>query len=450
MKNGDLNIVTITGVAPNGAGTVLIEDRTLHVAGGAPGDVLNVRIDAVSKQRPMAFGHIFEVLSRGDSFVEPPCHHAAPLRGSCGGCAVMHLTADAQRAAKLAVAQDALTDLGVTVEMMAPEGEVYYRNRSNFSVWKTEEGRVHFGSRTPRTGDFARMDGCRVLALPLADVASAVVAQAEKAGIPIAPAPHGLRHFSVRNDGQRNVIVELITNGAAKEWIGPFCANVLRIQHVCGVAHSQNGESTNALRVSPAVHMAGLLPLEVTHGGVKFGLSTDSFFQLNYPIAERMVQDAITELKSTIGDREGAIWDLYAGVGALGVPLALATGRSLFAAESVPAAVKAMTAAADGAGVTATIASVDLQKGFPRGWDKAAAVVVDPPRKGLSAKVLERIANMDCAILYMSCNAETFARDAKALVAAGRTLRSVRAYDMLPQTAHVELLSLFDAPRKEA
>lgn len=450
MKGGELHEITIEGVAADGQGTVRVGDRTLHVAGGAPGDHLTVRIDAVSKQRPVAFGSIAEVRERGEAFSDAPCHHAAPTRGECGGCAIMHLSPSAQRASKLALAEEALAPLGdalpAPLALIAAPQQLHYRNRSNFLFWRTAEGRVHFGSRKPRSADLARMDGCLVLAPPLADVAAGIAGLCEELEIPIHPHPDGLRHVSARVNGAGEVLVEIVSSGAADAWAVRLGAKTLLIPGVYGVTHSVNDRETNALRGGAPVLLAGREPLQVRFGGAKFGLHSDAFFQLHTAVAERMLVDAAALARPMIAGADGPVWDLYAGTGALGVPLAAQLGRSLCAAESVASAIEAASSAAESVGVKATIANVDLSEGFPKDWPAPALVMVDPPRKGLSETLRTSLADVAAPLLYMSCDPRSFARDAAELLAAGRTLTHVQAYDMLPQTTHIELLALFSAP----
>ncbi len=76
---------------------------------------------------------------------------------------------------------------------------------------------------------------------------------------------------------------------------------------------------------------------------------------------------------------------------------------------------------------------------------KPDVVVIDPPRAGLSAKIVRRVLECEAQrIVYVSCNPTTLAPNAAQLVEAGYTLSRVRPVDMFPQTPHIECVAVFE------
>lgn len=450
MRTGEKIDVTIRSVAPDGAGVAKVGDREVLVPGGAPGDRLQVRIDALSQHRPLAFATVSDVQARGAAFRKPPCHHAWPIRGRCGGCAIMHLRPESQLAAKTARVREALGELAaelvaeLTVRQ-APSA-IAYRNRSNFTVWRSSAGRVRFGSKQPRSDELTRMDGCPVLADPLAAAAEHVATAAEELNLPIFPDEDGLRHFSVRLGSERGVLVELVAANDAPAWLDVLANRLVGAASIIGVTVSSNPDEGSAIRVERPRTVRGRGSVRVDHAGMRFELSSDTFFQLNFAVAEQMVERAIALARPLLEGRVGPIWDLYAGVGAFGLPMAGRLGREVYAAESAAGSVAEGRRVAERAGVRAVFAEIDLREPPDFDWPAPALVVVDPPRKGLAVEVVDVLIDARAPVLYASCDPETLARDVRALVAAGWTLASVDAWDMLPQTPHVELLAALTPP----
>lgn len=446
MKRDDVFDVRVEGLDARGFGTAEVDGRTVRVPGGATGDDLRVRIEAVSRRDGAAWAKIVDERRRGTDFRRPPCHHAAPLRGTCGGCALMQATADAQRAAKSRAVADALGDLVTEpVTVQASERELGYRNRTNLLVWRSTSGVVHFGSRAPRTGTPAKMDGCVVLAPPLADVARAATAVAREQAVPTWPDPAGLRWVSLRANAEGATLVELIAGERTAPWVGRLAAAIAQIPGVVGVSASGNAERGNAIRVGPPIGCVGETTIPLSLAGFEFPVATNMFAQLNLEVADRMARRA-AELAGSVE----TIWDLYAGIGVLGIAVAAATGGRLFGAESATDATEVARGVAIRAGIDAEFVRADLDEGPPPDWPAPDVVVVNPPRRGLDRAVVERLIAMRAPVLYMSCDPGSFARDARRLRDADFRVAHVEAHDMLPQTPHVELLVRIEPPLSPA
>jgi len=176
----------------------------------------------------------------------------------------------------------------------------------------------------------------------------------------------------------------------------------------------------------------------------------DAFVQANPGVATRIYADAERWLEPAAGD---AVLDLFGGVGAFGLALAPRVGRVL-GIETSGAAVACANGNAKRAHlrhVTYVSAPAESAVAIARdhGLVPAAGgrllVVANPPRAGLSEAVRRAIVELGPArLLYLSCNPATLARDLDALAASGLAVRRMRPFDMLPQTPHVEVLTLLD------
>jgi 23S rRNA (uracil1939-C5)-methyltransferase len=132
-------------------------------------------------------------------------------------------------------------------------------------------------------------------------------------------------------------------------------------------------------------------------------------------------------------------------MGAIGLHGVVVSGVSkLFGAESGAASIEAARSVAATLPVQAKFEVMTAAEAFAAGWERPDAVVVNPPRKGLEPAVLAGLlALRPMKLIYMSCNPDSFARDASRLMADGYRLDEVSAHDLLPQTRHAELLARF-------
>ncbi len=185
--------------------------------------------------------------------------------------------------------------------------------------------------------------------------------------------------------------------------------------------------------------------LEEELSGLRFRISPDAFFQTNTEMAERLYATA-GELAGLSG-RERVL-DLFCGIGTIALVLALEAGE-VWGVEIVEQAVadaidNARLNAIDNAKFFAGDVRLAMrplleQSGQPD------VVIVDPPRAGLSQKVVRRILEAEAKkIVYVSCNPTTLAPNARQIVEAGYALKTVRPVDMFPQTPHIECVALLE------
>jgi 23S rRNA (uracil1939-C5)-methyltransferase len=187
------------------------------------------------------------------------------------------------------------------------------------------------------------------------------------------------------------------------------------------------------------VTLAGEDHLMLEVKGEPFLVSADSFFQVNIPQAERMVDWLLEALDLQGGE---TVLDLYCGVGLFSRFLAPRAGRVVGVEVN-------LSACEDYAENLDEFDNVELYIGaagsiLPSFNVNADVIVADPPRAGIEKKAMDAILKMKPEqIAYISCDPATLARDAKMLLAEGYLLKSVQPIDMFPQTYHIESLSLF-------
>jgi len=435
----------VVSIAPDGMGVAESAQGVVHIAGAAPGDVGAVDIVHVSRQHGIRFARPVGDWERGPAFVKAPCHHAAPLRGACGGCPLMHVSYAEQLHAKRMWVNDALAAVGGEVHTVqrAPH-PLGYRNRTRFVAFERAR-KFTLGSRGPRDGELSRMDGCLVVEPAIATAMARFTIIANELSVPVWREGRGVRYVTFRVGDGDAILCEMIVGAKDKDTSAyDELGRALVDAGFAGVVVSTSADAGNAIRGVSHRVVSGVDRVKVTCGGLTFSLGVGEFFQLNTQVAETMAGEVAGAVAGAT-----TLWDLYCGAGLLGL---MSKPAQLFGADLSATGVATARDAARRAGVTATFTDVDLEDADALGaacssWSAPDAVIVNPPRRGCSDAVLEAlVARARAPIVYMSCDVVSLARDARRLIDAGRRLEWVRAYDMLAQTRHVELLARFSAP----
>ena len=434
LRRFDRLNVTVQGLDDELRGWAEVDGVTVRIPGALPGQQVRVRIEGVSRHRPEAFASW-----HGEPERPPACPHAWPLAGKCGGCPGLHIDYADQLQAKGEALARALAPLELerTPGVRPSPKTEGWRNRTNHVVRRPRKGRPRLGSRAPRTGDFAPMDGCLAVRSPIAGLADRI------AGF-LKPA-QGLRYVSLRANRTGQALVELIAYDLGAPWVPDLVAGIAALSAVVGVAGSENDQPGNAIRVEPARALAGEATLTERFGEVPAHVTADAFLQLNTEVAEAMYE-VVADWAA--GSGASRLVDLYCGVGPLGLAATRAAGpdAELIGVEVHAGSQALAERAAEDIGVNARFVTADLSAGPVQGLVDAGFITVNPPRRGLDEAVRAALAELSAerALAYMSCNATSFARDAAELTAGGWRLAELSAWDMLPNTPHVELLARFE------
>ncbi len=421
MRPGEAAILHVGATDARGDGIAEVDGVSVHVPGAFPSERVRARVDATSRHRPRAHATLLEVLEPHPRRRKPPCPRHPANGGACTGCPWMALEPDAQRVLK----RDRARALGLPLDGELAGGPALGYRASSKRVVGGAPGRVILGSYVRGTHDVADMRGCLVDHPRIAEVADAIADAASALGVaPWDGARGDLRYVWLKTDGAR-VLATLITASEASQ--APALG--ARVADGAAVAWSVQPSEGNAIRGGAARALAGEPSLEVALGARTTRVGPLGFLQPS-PAVAALAYDAL------VRDAEGSpatgalALDLYAGAGVTTAML-----RERFA-EVVPCEAFPESAAALG---VAPEDAVD----FVRRWIGRAVdlVVANPPRAGLGAAVCAALAALAPARLHvMSCDAETLARDLRALDAAF-ALERVVAFDTLPQTPHLELVA---------
>jgi 23S rRNA (uracil1939-C5)-methyltransferase len=359
-----------------------------------------------------------------------------------------------QLAVKAEQVDDALRRIGrldgYVLEPIVPAVEQWrYRNKLEYSFGTADDGTLVCGFHAPGSWErIVHIEDC-LLASERGNAARrAALEWCRAQGFPAYDrrAQIGLLRNLVVREGRRSgeLQVRLVTSDEDVDLTG--FAEAVGADSVMWTRATDVGETT-AGGVSEVLHGADSIEEELTVAGtdLRFRLSAEAFFQTNTEMAERLYGTAVEYAALQGWER---VYDLFCGIGTIGLALAPRAGE-LWGLEIVEDAVAdAIDNARRNEIANARFFAGDVRLALGELVERAGrpdVLVVDPPRAGLSAKIVRRIVEAaPKRIVYVSCNPTTLAPNAAQLVEAGWALKRVRPVDMFPQTPHIECVALLE------
>jgi len=419
----------------------------LRVPGLIPGDVAQIHVTGRSQGGPVAWGEI-ESIERSSRRRSPPC----AIHGECGGCGLQYVREEARL--KHLVAGHTPRLPAALLEVLAPEEDWIrspgfgWRHKAVFLPgWKG--GNVTLGAYARGSHDIVDQPKCNVLAPYLREARKALLPMIEEranAGMALAPpgskGKRGLRALVLRANRSGQVLgTAIVRSEEDASRLGPYMRNAVTDGLLAGAFVQVTASGSDAVHGrEPAQHVGGLRFLLEDIAGVTLPVLPLAFFQVNPGVLEQIVQLS----RAQLGEAPGILLDAYCGVGALGIALAAGSEAPplLVGCDVVKSAVDAAAKAAEHHGLSARYVLGTPTDMGPLSPDVA---LVDPPRKGCSAAELTSILDAEPGrIIYLSCHVGSLARDAERILAAGYKPVGLWPADMLPQTAHLELVAVFE------
>ena len=404
------DIVAITGIAVGGDGVGRLSDgRVVFVPRAAPGDRIRLREGSLQRHRKFARAEVGAIVEAGPHRVAPPCPHYT--HDHCGGCQLQHIAYDAQLRAKRSIVGDTLRRIG-KLDVADPEivealEEWRYRSKISMAA-KTTVG-LHPYDRPNFVFPLA---DCHITDFKL-------MALWRELRSRLAMLPQPLTRLTLRLD--REARRHIIAESAGEPWLD---------------AHALQRALTNVVQGAVVCWWQPVDGAARVVAGPETGFPATAFEQVNPGMGALTRQWAVEQL----GDVKGqTVWDLYGGIGDTA---ALLAGRGA-SVVSVDADEKAVTWGRTRLPAVRFIAAraEDVLPSLP----PPHAVVVNPPRGGLHWDVSLRLTSEPVAkLVYISCDPATLARDLSRLNV-NYQLKAVRAFDLFPQTAHVETVAVLEA-----
>jgi 23S rRNA (uracil1939-C5)-methyltransferase len=436
QQAGGIETGVVVALTHEGDG-IVHNGKTAFIAGALPGEVVRFRRGARHRQHDDGF--LLEILEKSAARVPPPCAHF----GVCGGCALQHLSPEAQLSAKELELRDSLERLArVTAQRWLPplRGPHWgYRRRARLSAkFVAKKGRVLVGFRERLKPYVSAIESCGVL-----EPAAAAL---------IEPLSAVLTTLSIR-DRVPQIEVSVADNAVAlvlRVLVEP-CESDLQTLRVFEATYGARLylqpaglDSVRRLLDAPTED-----PLRYTLPAFALELefAPTDFIQINGPINETLVTQAVELLEL---DADSKVLDLYCGIGNFTLALARRAGLAVGVEGEKRLVARARHNAQRHGLENARFHCTDLAQPVKEAsWagEAYSHVLIDPPRAGARA-MLATVARLGPRrVLYISCHPGSLARDVGMLVHDyGFILQAAGVLDMFPHTMHVESIAVLDLP----
>jgi 23S rRNA (uracil1939-C5)-methyltransferase len=414
----------------------------VFVSGAIPGDRVRARVH--KSKRAYAEARVDEIIEPSADRIEPVAHHP--------GAPWQVLPYERQLEAKQDQVDDALRRIGrldgYTLEPILPAQQQWrYRNKLEYSFGEDPGGRLVCGFHAPgRWDEIVEVTDCLLASEPANAVRERVVSWCREQGLRSFDRRSGeglLRNLVVREGRRSGQLQARLVMSSGQEIDHASLSRAaepldgLLITTLDGVGETTQGGVTELL--------AGADRLDEEIAGLQFQISSQAFFQTNTEMAERLYGLAVEYARPRGAERA---YDLYCGIGTVGLLFAPRVAE-VWGLEIVEDAVADAIANAQLNEISNThFFAGDVRLAMRDLVERAGRpdlVLVDPPRAGLSQKVVRRILESEPQrIVYVSCNPTTLAPNAAQMVEAGYRLDRVRPVDMFPQTPHIECVALLE------
>lgn len=446
IKKNDEIRLKITTLTSQGSGLGRYGEMAVFVEGSAVGDDLLVHIIKVKKN--YAVGIIKKIYKASPDRVEPDCE----VFSKCGGCSYRHISYEAEKREKKQTVTDAMQRIGgIDIEaedIYTIESPCRYRNKALIPVGLDKDGKLITGFYSKRSHRIAFCEDCLLQMPDFKDIVKAIRKYILENPVTVYCEETGeglVRHIYLRqgkSTGQ--LMVCLVINGDSIPKKERLIDSLLSVnEKIKSIVLNINKEKTNVVLGEKCVTIWGEDYIEDELCGLTFRISPLSFYQVN-PEGTELLYAKAREFASLKGGE--TLLDLYCGAGTIGLTMAKDC-KELIGVEIIPQAIENARRNAELNGINNARFICDDASGAAKTLYEEGirphVIVLDPPRKGCSADVIETVVSMSPErVVYVSCDPATLARDSGIFENKGYRVTRLCAVDMFPKTVHVESIAL--------
>ena len=456
MKKGEIYEGIIQKVDFPNKGCIYIEDQKVTVKNGIPGQKIRFIIN--KKRSGRVEGRLLEVLEKSPLETREPVCSIFP---ACGGCMYQTMAYEDQLNMKEQQVREllgqALADSNGDYQWDGIYGsptEFAYRNKMEFSFGdEYKDGPLSLGlHKKGSTYDVLTARDCKLVHGDMTKILTCVLEYCRAQKLPYYKKMQHigyLRHLLLRRGVTTGeILVHIITTSQEEHDFTLLKDRLLELSldgRIVGIMHIINDSLSDVVRSDETKILYGQDYFYENLLGLKFKISTFSFFQPNTLAAEVLY----SIVRDYIGDtKDMEVFDLYSGTGTI-AQLAAPVAKEVIGVEIVEEAVEAAreNAALNGLDNCRFIAG-DVLKVLDEVPEKPDVIILDPPRDGIHPKALPKILayNVD-RIIYISCKATSLARDLPAFLQAGYRVEKACCVDQFCSTVHVETVVLMSKVR---
>ena len=437
MKKGEIYEGVIEKVDFPNKGYVFVEDQKILIKNGIPGQ--KVRFMIQKKRSGRAQGRILEVIEKSPLETREPVCSNFP---ACGGCMYQTMSYEDQLHMKETQIRELLEEALIQGGQIDENGnaafewdgihgspiEFGYRNKMEFSFGdEVKDGPLSLGlHKKGSTYDILNTDDCKLVHKDMTDILTCVREFfREKGASYYRKLQHTgyLRHLMLRRGvTSGEILVHLVTTTQEEYDLEPLKDQLLALPlegRIVGIMHILNDSLSDVVQSDETRILYGQDYFYETLLGLKFRISTFSFFQPNSLAAEVLYNIVRDYIQNTSGME---VFDLYSGTGTIAQLLA-PVAKEVIGVEIVK--------------------PVEYYSKLPSDITERDVIVLDPPRDGIHPKALPKILSYGVnRIVYVSCKATSLARDLEAFLQAGYRLEKACCVDQFCETVWTEAVAL--------
>ena len=428
-----------------GAALAKPDGYPVFIDGACPGDKLKIKITKANKN--FANAVIEEIIEPSPHRVKPFC----PMHNVCGGCGWQHIYYDFQLEQKRNIVEETVKkitgeDIEVKPVVASPQTKAF-RSKVQYPVSQTKVSkRLLAGYYKKGSHELVNIKFCPIQPKIIDKITDFIRQNAQELGISgYSEKLHkgNLKHIVYRySRSENNLIVIFVVNDTQLRDKFKKLSKKLtdEFAHIKGCLINYNPEKTNLIMSNDTRKITGENFITEKIGDKIFKISANSFFQVNIGSAENIFNIVKDIIKNNYKDCR--ILDAYSGVSSFGIWLSDAA-KEVVSVEEAPSATKDAAENVKLNNVTnLTALNGDAKKIFEEliaQGQKFDVTVLDPPRKGCEKESLDYAVKLtEKAIIYVSCNPSTLARDLKYLHENGFQTQYIQPVDMFCHSYHIE------------
>ena len=446
IKKNDILEVEILNLGCNGEGVAKVDGVVIFVPYTLPGEIVKIQI--INTRQKAYIGKVLEILKPNMDRVDPKC----PYFSKCGGCQLQHLKYEASLIFKQQLVSDAIQHIGKIKckinNCESSDKNYFYRNKLALP-FDSKNGLI--GMFRTNSHSIVNIENCYIQEPWCKDLIAIFNDYVMTNQISIYDEITGkglIRHLVARMANNK-ILISVVINGKVLPYREYLINKLNEKFNEFGLNINVNMTNSNVIMTDNFKHIYGLKEIEIEEYGVKYNINNASFMQVNEYI-KRKIYNAVLDEVST----SDIIIDAYSGAGLL---TAILSKKCKFAYG-----IEIVKPAVDIANYLKTCNNIsnmqnicgDTTKELPKLIKKINSdfsVVLDPPRKGCSALVMETLAKVEPKkVIYISCNPSTLARDLRTFLDANSNyeIKKIQPFDMFPNTKHVETLAVLETVKE--
>lgn len=449
MKKNDEITLKIEKLVYEGSGLVKVDGFPIFVDEVCPEDVVKAKITVLNKN--FAKAEVLEIIEPSKHRVKPFC----PVHNVCGGCGWQFIDYDFQIEQKRNIVEETvkkITGRDIEIRPVVKSPEIReFRCKVQYPVAQTKVSkRILAGYYKKGTHELVNIKYCPIQPMIINKITAFIREAAQELEISgYNEKKHfgDLRHLIFRYSKEKNecIIIFVVNDTKLSAKFKSLAKKVMdEYAHVKGCCINYNTDKTNVIMSDDTRCILGDKYYHEKIGDIEYKVSANSFFQINTGTAKNIfdtVKNIISENYS-----QSRVLDAYSGVSSFGLYLKDVAKEIVSVEESEAASNDALENIKLNDAQNIKVINGDAKEAFEKlvnDGEKFDVTLLDPPRKGCEKESLDYAVKLtDKAIIYVSCNPSTLARDIKYLEENGFKAQYIQPFDMFCHTYHIESVCL--------